>query len=119
VIPEFANANITAAFVHRAGGFIVAAAVIAMAIRLFRFDSNHPLRFLAHLLVIVVAAQVLLGGYVVWSGRQPHVTSLHVMVGASTLALSLILTLASRTLRWRKEPPVRARRPIVTGEAAA
>jgi heme a synthase len=119
VIPEFSNANITAAFVHRAGGFVVAAAVIAMSIRLFRFDSNHPLRFLAHLLTIVVAAQVMLGGYVIWSGRQPHITSLHVMTGASTLALSLILTLASRTLRWRKEPVARARRPIVTREAAA
>jgi cytochrome c oxidase assembly protein subunit 15 len=74
-----------------------------MAIRLFRFDSNHPLRFLAHLMVILVAEQVMLGGYVIWSGKQPHITSLHVMVGASTLALSVILTLASRTVAWRKE----------------
>ena len=118
VIPEFVNANVTSAFVHRAGGFIVATAVIAMAVRLFRFESNHPLRFLANLLVVVVSAQVLLGGYVIWSGRQPHITSLHVMIGASTLALSLILTLASRTVAWRKEPPVRSRRPIVTREAA-
>ena len=103
VIPDFIDLNVTAAFIHRAGGFVVAAAVIAMAIRLFRFDANHPLRFLAHLLVIVVAAQVMLGGYVIWSGRQPHITSLHVMLGASTLALSLILTLTSRTIAWRRE----------------
>ena len=102
VIPEFATVNIAAAFVHRAGGFIVAVAVIAMAIRLLRFESNHPLRFLAHLLLIVVAAQVMLGGYVIWSGKQPHITSLHVMLGASTLAISLILTLSSRAIAWRK-----------------
>lgn len=102
VIPEFASVNVTAAFVHRAGGFIVAAAVIAMAIRLFRFENAHPLRFLGNLLLIVVAAQVLLGGYVIWSGKQPHITSLHVMLGASTLALSLILTLSARTIVWRK-----------------
>lgn len=106
IIPEFASVDITAAFVHRAGGFIVAAAVIAMAVRLFRFGSDHPLRFLANLLVIVVAAQVLLGGYVIWSGRQPHITSLHVMLGASTLALSLILTLSARTIAWKKARPV-------------
>src|SRR5688500_10186302 len=53
VIPEFATVNIAAAFVHRAGGFIVAAAVIAMAVRLFRFESNHPMSYLAHLLLIV------------------------------------------------------------------
>lgn len=102
IVPEFVNANITAAYVHRAGGFIVAAAVIAMAVRLLRYEREHPLRALAHLLVAVVCAQVLLGGYVIWSGKQPHITSLHVMTGAFTLALSIVLTLSARTLAWRK-----------------
>ena len=86
----------------------IAAAVIAMAIRLLRYENNHPLRALGQLLLAVVAAQVLLGGYVIWSGKQPHITSLHVMTGASTLALSLILTLASRTLSWRRANPAHA-----------
>lgn len=103
VIPPFVSTEVIAAFVHRAGGFVVGAAVIAMAVRLLRYESNHPLRGLAHLLLIVVAAQILLGGYVVWSGRQPHITSLHVMVGAFTLALSLVLTLSARTLHWRRQ----------------
>lgn len=102
VIPEFASKEIVAAFVHRAGGFVVAAMVIAMAIRLLRYEREHPLRALAHLLLAVVAAQVVLGGYVIWSGRQPHITSLHVVTGAATLALSIVLTLAARTLSWRR-----------------
>jgi cytochrome c oxidase assembly protein subunit 15 len=102
IVPNFLSNDIIAAYVHRAGGFVVAAAVIAMAIRLLRYERNHPLRALANLLVAVVAAQVLLGGYVIWSGRQPHITSLHVMLGASTLALSVILTLSARTLSWRR-----------------
>lgn len=101
IVPNFLSNEIIAAYVHRVGGFVVAAAVIAMAIRLLRYDRNHPLRALAHLLVAVVAAQVLLGGYVIWSQKQPHITSLHVMLGASTLALSLVLTLSARTLSWR------------------
>lgn len=101
-IPEFANHQIVAAYVHRVGGLVVAAAVLAMALRLMRFEGSHPLRFLSHLLLIVVSAQVLLGGYVIWSGKQPHITSLHVMLGATTLALSLILTLTTHTLAWRK-----------------
>ncbi|HYI08905.1 MAG TPA: COX15/CtaA family protein [Thermoanaerobaculia bacterium] len=101
VVPDFVSTDIVAAYVHRAGGFVVAAMVIAMTVRLLRYERNHPLRGLAHFLLIVVAAQVLLGGYVIWSGKQPHVTSLHVMIGASTLALSLILTLSTRTLSWR------------------
>ena len=109
VVPDFATTEIVAAYVHRVGGFVVAAAVIAMAVRLLRYERNHPLRGLAHLLLVVVAAQVLLGGYVIWSGKQPHITSLHVMIGASTLALSLILTLSARTLAWRTDRRARSR----------
>jgi cytochrome c oxidase assembly protein subunit 15 len=104
VVPAFASKEIVAAFVHRAGGFLVATMVIAMVIRLFRFERAHPLRGLANLLLSVVAAQVLLGGYVIWSGKQPHITSLHVMTGALTLALSVVLTLSTRTLAWRRVP---------------
>jgi cytochrome c oxidase assembly protein subunit 15 len=107
-IPEFASIEIVAAFVHRAGGFVVAAAVIAMAIRLLRYDRTHPLRGLGTLLLAVVFAQVLLGGYVIWSGKQPHITSLHVMTGAFTLALSVVLTLSARTLAWKKKQAERA-----------
>lgn len=102
VIPEFANASIVSAFVHRAGGFTVGFFVIAVAASLLRYESNHPLRTLANLLLVVVAAQILLGGYVIWSGKQPHVTSLHVMIGASTWAISVVLALAARTLAWQK-----------------
>jgi cytochrome c oxidase assembly protein subunit 15 len=102
IVPDFVSTDIIAAYVHRAGGFLVAAAVIATAIRLLRYEREHPLRSLAHLLVAVVCAQVLLGGYVIWSGKQPHITSLHVMTGALTLALSLVLTLSARTLAWKK-----------------
>ena len=115
-IPAFATKEIVAAYIHRIGGLVVAAMVIAMAVRLLRFDRNHPLRFVAHLLLIVVAAQILLGGYVIWSGKQPHITSLHVMTGASTLALSLILTLAARTIAWKRSG---ARVPRALSEVAA
>ncbi|HEX8253579.1 MAG TPA: COX15/CtaA family protein, partial [Thermoanaerobaculia bacterium] len=102
VVPAFVSTEIIAAYVHRAGGFIVAAAVIAMAVRLLRYEREHPLRGLASILLAVVAAQVVLGGYVIWSGKQPHITSLHVVTGAFTLALSLVLTLSARTLAWRR-----------------
>lgn len=105
IVPAFASREIIAAYVHRVGGFTVAAMTIAMAVRLLRYDTNHPLSNLGHLLLIVVGAQVLLGGYVIWSGKQPHITSLHVMTGAATLALSVVLTLSSRTLAWRRARP--------------
>jgi cytochrome c oxidase assembly protein subunit 15 len=103
VVPPFDSINIVAAYVHRVGGFVVAAAVVAMAVRLRRYEKTHPLRGLSSLLLALVSAQVLLGGYVIWSGKQPHLTSIHVMTGAATLALSLILTLSARTLGWRRD----------------
>jgi heme a synthase len=102
LVPDFVSTGIIAAYVHRVGGFVVAAAVIVMAVRLLRFERDHPLRGIAHLLLIVVSAQVLLGGYVIWSGKQPHITSLHVMTGAFTLAISVVLTLSTRTLAWKR-----------------
>jgi cytochrome c oxidase assembly protein subunit 15 len=119
VVPEFTSGAIVAAFVHRAGGFVVAAAVVLMTIRLLRYDAGHPLRGLGKLLAVVVFAQVMLGGYVIWSAKQPHITSLHVMTGAATLALSVILTLASRTVAWRKLPAEAAPRVIGTREVTA
>jgi heme a synthase len=103
VIPAMVSMDIAVNFAHRAGGFLVAAAAIAMAVRLLRFDRNHPLRFLGSLLLTVVAAQILLGAYTVWSGKQPHITSLHVVNGAFTLATTLVLCLTARTLAWRTE----------------
>lgn len=102
IVPSMTSSSIAAAFLHRAGGFVVATAVVVMTVRLLRYERDHPLRALAHLLLIVVTAQVLLGGFVIWSGKHPIITSLHVVTGAFTLALSLVLTLASRTLSWRK-----------------
>ena len=102
LIPDFATKEIAANFVHRSGGIVVFALVIALAVRMLRYETRHPLRTLINLLLTVVGAQVLLGGYVIWSGRQPHITSLHVALGASTLALSVILALATRTLAWKR-----------------
>lgn len=103
LVPDFLSKEIVSAYVHRVGGVLVLGSVVAMAVRLLRYDRNHPLRVLAQLLMVVVAAQVTLGGYVIWSGKQPYITSLHVMLGASTLALSLVLTLSARTVGWRRD----------------
>lgn len=101
LIPNFTTAAIAVNFAHRAGGITVAVAIIAMFIRLLRFEPSHPLRQLATLLLIVVVAQVMLGAYTVWSGKNPIITSLHVACGALTLAVSLLVALTARTVGWR------------------
>jgi cytochrome c oxidase assembly protein subunit 15 len=101
LVPSFTSLAIGVNFAHRVGALCVTSLVIATAIRLRRFESAHPLRQLANLLVTLVAIQIILGGYVVWSGKQPVMTSAHVMTGAATLALSLITALTARTVGWR------------------
>jgi cytochrome c oxidase assembly protein subunit 15 len=101
LVPSFTSLEIAVNFAHRVGGVCVAALIIYTAIRLRRFESSHPLRQLSNLLVTVVLIQVMLGGYVVWSGKQPVITSVHVMTGAATLALSLVTALTARTIGWR------------------
>ena len=116
VIPAFTSTEIAVNFAHRVGASLVAIAVIAMFVRLLRYDANHPLRRIAHFLILVVPTQILLGGYVVWSGRNPVTTSLHVMIGALTLSLSLVLALTAGTVAWRS---LRQGTPLVAREVAA
>lgn len=101
IVPPLTTLPVVINFIHRCGAVVVLAAVIIAFVRLRRFAPHHPLRQLGVLLLVVVSAQILLGGYTIWSGRQPVITSLHVVTGASTLALSLVLALTARTVGWR------------------
>jgi len=103
LVPSFTSAAIAVNFAHRLGAVVVVAAIVAMFFRLRRFEAAHPLRQLATMLLVVVTAQVVLGAYTVWSGKHPFITSLHVVTGAATLAVSLLLALTARTVGWRLE----------------
>ncbi len=119
VIPQFTSAGVIVNFAHRIGGILVAFAVVAIAISLRRFELNHPLRVVANFLVVFVAAQIMLGAYTVWSGKQPYITSLHVMIGALILGTSLILALTARTLAWRTQNQSSVLGPRSSVEVAA
>ena len=101
VIPPFNSPAVIVNFAHRLGAVLVATVVVMIAIRLARFETNHPLRIVANFLMLFVATQILLGMYTVWSGKQPVITSLHVMIGALNLATALVLAITARTVAWR------------------
>lgn len=92
VVPQFTSAAIAINYAHRAGAALVAIAIIIVAARLF---AMRALRTNAVLLVATVIAQICLGALTVWTGKDPLITSLHVVTGALTLALSLITALAA------------------------
>jgi cytochrome c oxidase assembly protein subunit 15 len=114
-VPPLTSAKIAVNFAHRIGAAVVVVAVSAMFARLRRFEPSHPLRQIIHFLLLAVATQILLGAYTVWSGKQPVITSLHVVAGALTLALSLTLALTARAVGWRTQAAGR----LVAREVAA
>jgi cytochrome c oxidase assembly protein subunit 15 len=119
VVPPLTSSAVIVNFAHRIGAILVAAAVVMIAIRLSRFEINHPLRIVANFLVLFVATQILLGMYTVWSGKQPVITSLHVMIGALTLATSLVLALTARAVAWRAQRQASGLGPRASVEVTA
>lgn len=101
IVPPLHSLPVIVNFAHRLGALAVTCGVVALFIRLRRFEPRHPLRQIATLLLMVIPVQIFLGAETVWSGKQPVVTSLHVVTGALTLAISLILAIVTRAVAWR------------------
>lgn len=113
VIPQIISAEVAANYAHRVGAVVVTALIVALAVRIFR-GGPRALRPLATALCAVVVVQIYLGARVVWDAseqvhlyhslageeaiRHATVTSFHVMTGAATFALSVLMALAARTL---------------------
>ena len=121
VIPAFESAQIGIHFAHRVGALLVTTMVVWTLARIATtYRQHHRLFRPALLLAALVTAQITLGAFTVWTGvalnqelsyyEQPlmnHVviiTTLHVVTGATILAVSLLLTLRS----FAMVSPVRA-----------
>jgi cytochrome c oxidase assembly protein subunit 15 len=100
LVPPAWTFGIAVHFAHRAGAVLVALAILATAayVRVHHRSTPRLLRP-AMLLVVLVAAQIVLGAFVVWSALQPIVNTIHVVNGAFVLGTSLVLTLRT----WRTE----------------
>lgn len=132
LIPPFTTGAIAVNFVHRTGAALVAIAILALAVRVFR--SAPSLRPLMTLLLALTSLQIYLGAKVVWFGsanagayhslagavplRLASITSFHVVTGAATLTTSLLLALTARTIASHRVEPEQAG-AFVAREAAA
>jgi cytochrome c oxidase assembly protein subunit 15 len=114
-LPPFWSAGIAVHFAHRVGAIVITLAILAAAHHAWHHRPADPrLRRPALLLVLLVATQVTLGAYVVWSGLQPIINTAHVVNGALLLATSVVLTL--RSFRPRFEETRRTARVAVTAD---
>jgi heme A synthase len=94
VLPPVWSAPIAIHFAHRAGALVVIGAILATVAHVWRHHRDRPdLMRPATLLLVLVATQATLGAFVVMSGLQPFINTLHVVNGALVLGTSLVLTL--------------------------
>lgn len=94
LIPIFGSSAVAVNYLHRLGAVAVVVAVIVVALMSMR-SRRGAVRRLAGGLVFLVAIQVTLGAYTVWTAKHALTTSFHVATGASILAVSLLLALSS------------------------
>lgn len=105
LVPPFWNAGIALHYAHRLGAILISVIVIANVVRIVRRHADRSsLTTPAWLLIGLVATQVTLGAFVVLTGKQPIINTLHVATGALVLATCLVITL--RAFRIRFEGPV-------------
>lgn len=97
LLPPAWSAAIAIHFAHRIGALVVVAAILATALHVRHHHRGlRELTRPAGLLVLLVTTQATLGAFVVISGLQPFINTLHVVNGALVLGTSVILTLRTR-----------------------
>jgi cytochrome c oxidase assembly protein subunit 15 len=120
LVPPFWSSGIALHFAHRMGAVVVTV-LVAMAIARIvrRHGARAELVRPAWLLAAAVAVQVTLGAFVVLTGKQPVVNTLHVATGSVVLATSLLLTLRAFRVRFSAAMPAYAAPPLPTAAASA
>jgi cytochrome c oxidase assembly protein subunit 15 len=107
LIPPRWDAQIAIHFAHRVGAAIVTLMVLVTAALVFaRARGRRELARPALLLGVLVAIQITLGAFVVLSGKQFVINSVHVATGAAVLGTSLVLTLRAHRSRFDRAIPV-------------
>jgi cytochrome c oxidase assembly protein subunit 15 len=92
-LPQLWNFRVAIHFAHRVMALVLSIAVVWFAVTLLRDRGvSSALKTASACLIGLLVMQIYLGASVVWSGRNPELTTAHVMVGATTLALTFLIT---------------------------
>ena len=82
---------------------VLAVALGCLVAAVWRNPAAGPgWKVLAALVAILVASQISLGAAVIWTARNPCITTAHVVIGALTLSTTFLLTWAMHrnTVEW-------------------
>jgi cytochrome c oxidase assembly protein subunit 15 len=92
-LPEIWNFRVAIQIAHRAMALAITVAIVWQAVSLARTpELPRSLKIAGVGLVGLLGLQIYLGASVVWSGRNPYLTTAHVIVGACTLSGTFLLT---------------------------
>ncbi len=89
--PDRLDPSIGIHLAHRLGAVAVTVAVVFLGVRVLR--SRSGLGGIAVAMLVLLAVQVTLGAFIIWTGRAVLPNTWHVPVGASLLGTSWLLTL--------------------------
>jgi cytochrome c oxidase assembly protein subunit 15 len=96
LVPPFWSTDIAIHYAHRVGALIVTLLILAVVAHVFWWHRQaSSLRRPAGLMAVLVVIQVTLGAFVVLTGLQPIVNTVHLVNGALLLATSVVLSLRS------------------------
>ncbi len=96
-------------FLHRVMAGVLTVALLAYGHYLWRDRAVAGwMRWLLAGLLLLLGAQLTLGAYAVWSGRNPYITTAHVIVGCLMLALTFLLAFFTRSGSLGPVQPARA-----------
>jgi len=114
LVPPVWTPQIAVHYAHRIGALIVTLAIAVTVGHVWYHHSRRSeLRGPALALACLVLAQVTLGAFVIWSQKNVAINTAHVVVGALTLATSLVLTLRSHRIQFGDAAAaVRVRQPV-------
>ena len=109
LVPPVWNVQIAVHFAHRVGALLLTVLILATTVHVFHHHGRRgDLCRSSALLLVVLALQITLGALTILSGRQYVINSLHVVVGATVLATSLVLALRTHRGRFDLRAGVRA-----------
>lgn len=99
LIPPLASPGIVIHYVHRLGAVAVSILVVATVLRIVRDCRSQKALLIPGLILIpLLATQILLGAFTVWTGLGVVPATAHVATGAVLLATSLVVALMSHRL---------------------
>lgn len=103
-IPPAFNFKVAIHFAHRVGAIVVCIAIIAFVVKIWQeSQSRKALGKSAIALVGLLGVQIYLGAMVIWTVRNPHSATFHMLNGAFLLSICWMMTL--RSLKFRLEAP--------------